>query len=447
MAIIPINEESQAQIETRRQDEKMVQLQGGFKLDTQTILIILDVLLILFFLTAWQPDKAIALPFNIRLSPFTILPILTIVFIALIINKTIVNFMEYERGVVFRWGRFNRIAGPGWEVVFPLLERYVKVDMRLEVISPGIHEVVTKDKVKFIVAPEIFLYVSNPKDAVLNIQNYKKAVIQYVNSALTHTLGDSTSDYIVAHMNEISDTLGHSVEHMTESPGKEWGVVVPRVKLAFIKFPDEVQSAMHKKVASEQLKLAAHEKAEAIKVEIDAIREAGGKLTDPALTYMYLESLDKVARGKATKIVLPLEITRMAEGMAKRSGNVLGLGGDGGIPQDIIKKYTEIVDNYEKRINQIENKIDAGEKKDQLLEDKRLEKQAEEKADRSSKLERRNTIIESNKRIREEYKSQQPTPKEERKEPAISKTSGSTNKELDDYKEKIKEIKKRIGIE
>jgi regulator of protease activity HflC (stomatin/prohibitin superfamily) len=442
MAIIPINEETQSQIETRRQDEKMVQLQGGFKFDTQTILIILDIMLILFFLTVWQPDKSINLLF-VKLSAYTVLPILTIIFIALIINKTIVNFMEYERGVVFRWGRFNRIAGPGWEVVFPLLERYVKVDMRLEVISPGIHEVVTKDKVKFIVAPEIFLYVSNPKDAVLNIQNYKKAVIQYVNSALTHTLGDSTSDYIVAHMNEISDTLGHAVEHMTESPGKEWGVVVPRVKLAFIKFPDEVQSAMHKKVASEQLKLAAHEKAEAIKVEIDAIREAGGKLTDPALTYMYLESLDKVARGKATKIVLPLEITRMAEGMSKKSGNILGLGGDGGLSPDIIKKYTEIVDNYEKRINQIENKIEAGEKKDKLLEDKTREKEANDRSDRLDEAERRKSVLESNKRVRDEYKAA----KEERKEPAISKTAGSSNKELDDYKEKIKEIKKRIGIE
>jgi len=200
----------------------------------------------LFFLFFYR-GSTLDFPYGVSIEVQVLIVLLTVLLIFLIINKSIVNFMEYERGVVFRWGKFNRIAGPGWEVIFPLMERYVKVDLRLEVISLPPHEVVTKDKVRFLVSPEIFMYVSNPKDAILNVQNYKKAVIQYVTSALTHTLGDSTSDYIVAHMNEISDMLGHSVEHIADTPGKEWGVVVPRVKLAFIRFPEEVQSAMQQK--------------------------------------------------------------------------------------------------------------------------------------------------------------------------------------------------------
>lgn len=440
MAIIPINEETQEDIEIRRQHEKMVEVQGGFKFDIQTIALTVVVLLLAFFLFAWDPSKAVELPYNIKILPNTIIMLLTIALIALMINKTIINFMEYERGVVFRWGKFNRIAGPGWEVIFPLFERYVKVDMRLEVISPGVHEVVTKDKVKFLVAPEIFLYVSNPKDAVLNVQNYKKAVIQYVNSALTHTCGDVTSDYIVAHMNEISDMLGHAVAHMAETPGKEWGVVVPRVKLAFIKFPDEVQAAMHKKVASEQLKLAAHEKAEAIKVEIDAIREAGGKLTDPALTYMYLESLEKIARGKATKIVLPMEVTKIAETMTKKTASATGLGEGVQIPPDLVAKYAEIINNYEKRLSEIENKL-REEKKQPVLEDKTKKEDKE-----AIEEEKRKNILESNKKIREEYRAAQTSTlgnAGNKKQPEAEKTGDA---ELEEYKEKIKEIKKRIGI-
>ena len=192
---------------------------------------------------------------------------------------------------------------------------------------------------------------------------------------------------------------------------KKVGPVVPRIKLAFIRFPDEVQMAMHKKVASEQLKLAAHEKAEATKIEIDAIREAGGKLTDPAITYMYLEALDKMARGTATKIVLPLEISKIAESVTRRTaGFGLPQGGAGGgiaIPPELVEKYTQAVDGYDKRLKEIETKMqaegDARDVKIKKLEDKSTLQKAGEKKESSD--------------------------------------------ELKDYKERIREIKKRVGID
>jgi regulator of protease activity HflC (stomatin/prohibitin superfamily) len=426
MAVIPIQEESQSQIEQNREQEKIIKVQGGFSLEPQTIAITIVSLLIVFFLFFYK-GNSLNFPYGMGIDIQILIPLLTVVLIGLIINKSITNFMEYERGVVFKWGKFNRIAGPGWEVIFPLMERYIKSDLRLEVISLPPHEVVTKDKVRFLVSPEIFMYVSNPKDAVLNVQNYKKAVIQYVTSALTHTLGDSTSDYIVAHMNEISDTLGHAVEHIANTPGKEWGVVVPRVKLAYIRFPDEVQSAMHKKVASEQLKLAAHEKAEAIKTEIDAIREAGGKLTDPALTYMYLESLDKVARGKATKIVLPLEISRMAESITRRTSGAMGGGKEMNVPPEMVQRYSEMVDNYDKRLKDIEGRLTTSEGKEdrnRTLRDEYRKKQLVDKT------------------IREED-----PPREKQSETSREKTNSKEDTELTEYKDRIREIKKRVGID
>jgi len=406
MALIPIQEEPQPRVE----EQRVIKLQGGFVPDIQTISVILITLSILFLFTL-PSDKPIELPYNWEIYTSYLIPILALILILLMINKSIVTFNEYERGVVFKFGKFNRIAGPGWEIIFPLVERYVKVDLRLEVVALGPQEVVTKDKVRFLVSPEIFMYVSNPKDAVLNVQNYKKAVMQYVTSAVTHIAGDSTSDYIVAHMNEISDMLGHAIEHIINTPGKEWGVVVPRIKLAFIRFPDVVQSAMHTKVASEQLKLAAHEKAEATRIEIDAIREAGGKLTDPAITYMYLEALDKIARGKATKIVLPLEISKIAESITKRTaGFGLPEGGAAGgiaIPPELVEKYAQAVENYDKRLKEIESKIQTeGEAKDVRI--KRLEDKT-----------------------------------------TLQKAGGEKepSDELKDYKERIREIKKRVGID
>jgi regulator of protease activity HflC (stomatin/prohibitin superfamily) len=307
--------------------------------------------------------KEVGISINVRI-------ILLLLILVLYMQRSVVKFDEYERGVVLRFGRFKEVYGPGWCFVFPIIEKAMKVDLRLNVYTVDPQEVVTRDKVRFLVSPEVFMYVSDPKAACLNVKDYRKAVLQYVNSALTHTCGNSPSDYIVSHMDEITHKLEESIHHISNLPGKEWGVTVPKIKITLVRFPDKVQDAMHEKVAAEQLKLAAHEKAEATKIEIDAIREAGAKLTDPAITYMYLEALDKVAQGRATKIVLPLEVSKIAETITRRTGAQLGEIPSIQIPPELVEKYTESIDGYEKRIKSIENRLSmgGGSDKNQLTE-------------------------------------------------------------------------------
>ncbi|RLI89616.1 MAG: hypothetical protein DRO62_01255 [Candidatus Altiarchaeales archaeon] len=343
---------------------------------------------------------------SVRIGTLVLLFIL--VLFALILPKALVKLLEYERAVVFRFGKFNRIAGPGWVIIFPIVEEYVRVDLRLQIYTIDPQEVVTRDKVRFLVSPEIFMYVSDPKDAVINVEDYKGAVLRYVNSALTHICGNSPSDYIVSHMDEISHRLEDSIHHIANRPERRWGVIIPRIKLTLVRFPDKVQNAMHEKVASEQLKLAAHEKAEATKIEIDAIREAGAKLTDPAITYMYLEALDKVARGRATKIVLPLEISKIAETIARRTGASVGEIPQIQIPPGLIEQYKETIDNYEDRIKSIESRLNMAEKKHKETE----------------KIENYERGVEL---------------------PEKKKTFDEEEKEK--YKRRIKKIKERLGIE
>jgi regulator of protease activity HflC (stomatin/prohibitin superfamily) len=333
--------------------------------------------------------------------------LLLLAMIILYTQRAVVKFDEYERGVILRFGKFKEVYGPGWSIVFPFVEKAMKIDLRLNVYTVEPQEVVTRDKVRFLVSPEVFMYVSDPKAAILNVKDYRKAVLQYVNSALTHTCGNSPSDYIVSHMDDITHKLEESIHHISNLPGKEWGVTVPKIKITLVRFPDKVQDAMHEKVAAEQLKLAAHEKAEATKIEIDAIREAGAKLTDPAITYMYLEALDKVAKGRATKIVLPLEISKIAETITRRTGSPLGEIPSIQIPPELIEKYTESIDNYEKRIKSIENRLSMG------------------GTDRNQLTEK----IES-------YEKELDTAGEKE----------LSNDEKERYKQRIKEIKDRLGI-
>ncbi len=395
MALIPYTEGSPLDITNEGAEER------GLKWH-DVLSVLISVLLLILLVSPLPEDyKSVGLG-AIRVDTKVIIAFLLIL---IYIQKTVVRFNDYERGVVQRIGRFDRIAGPGWALIFPLLEKYDKVDLRLQVYTIPAQEVVTRDKVRFLVSPEIFMYVTDPKNAILNVEDYKKAMLGYINSSLTHDCGSSTSDYIITHMDDLTHSLEDRMEHIANEPGKEWGVKVVKIKLTLVRFPDRVQDAMHEKVASEQLKLAAHEKAEATKIEIDAIREAGGKLTNPAITYMYLEALDKVARGRATKIVLPMEVTKIAETISKSTGEAIS---PAGLPLEMVNKYTEAMDRYEKRLGDIEKEIGDGKK--QLVYDKdvkpSMEKPVEEVSEKAEKS------------VREK-----------------------------DYDKKIKEIKDRLGID
>lgn len=395
MALIPLDEEEAPQ----KTEGEIITRKRELRLDWNTIAIII-VSMLLFFSMFLFPETIEG--YKTPINRVSLILLCIIALIALMVPRVIIKFLEYERGVVFRLGKFDRIAGPGWAIIFPLMETYARVDLRLHVYTIEPQEIVTKDKVRFLVSPEIFMYVSNPKDAVLHVENAKAATLSYINSALTHIGGNSTSDYIISHMDDISHMLEDSIHHISTHPGREWGITVPRIKLTMVRFPDKVQDAMHEKVASEQLKLAAHEKAAATKIEIDAIREAGGKLTDPAITYMYLEALDKIARGRATKIVLPLEVSKIAETITRRTGQTAA---PSGLPLEMVNKYKNIVDGYERRIKSIENRLNRKEKREER-ERKRLEDMSAREG-----------------REEKEYEKEK------------------------EYERKIKNIKKRLGIE
>jgi len=375
MAIIPKTEGTAYDITAEEKHEL------GIK--WQDVLYVVIGLVLLFLLISPLPADFESIGLGaIRVNTKTIIVALMII---LYIQRTIVRFNEYERGVVLRLGRFDRIAGPGWSLVFPLLEKYFKVDLRLQMYNIPPQEVVTRDKVRFLLSPEIFMYVTDPKAAMLNVGDYKSATLGYVNSSLTHDCGNSTSDYIITHMDDLTHSLEERINHVSNEPGKEWGIKIVKIKLTLVRFPDSVQDAMHEKVASEQLKLAAHEKAEATKIEIDAIREAGSKLTSPAITYMYLEALDKVARGRATKIVLPLEVSKIAETISKSTGDTVT---PAGLPLEMLNKYKDAIDKYDERLGRIESKLVREKSERVIAESERIieDKTVDEKKDYEKKV-------------------------------------------------------------
>jgi regulator of protease activity HflC (stomatin/prohibitin superfamily) len=97
-----------------------------------------------------------------------------------------------------------------------------------------------------------------------------------------------------------------------------WGIQVDKIEIQSVELPPTVMDAMHKRRAAAEEKMAQVQRAEAQKLTIEALEEAGSKLTDPTLHYLYLQSLQKIAEGKSSKIIFPLELSRLASNISAR---------------------------------------------------------------------------------------------------------------------------------
>lgn len=289
---------------------------------------------------------AVLLFFNL----LTIMAVLILILIVLIVtyyrlHTFFAQLQEYERAVVFRMGKFRKVVGPGWIFLVPFIESYRKIGLRVRTVDIGAQEVITKDNIKLLIDAIIYLRVSDPKAAIINVRDYEGASISYVQAHLRAVAGKMELDRMISRVDEVNVILQKGLQRVT----KEWGIIIDKVEIQSIELPPEVLAAMHERKAAEQYKFAAVEKAEARKIHIDAIQAAAGKLTDPTLQYLYLESLKRMAEGKSTKFIFPMELSKLAAGLASRIG------------EPYVRAERDVISEYQDRLKK-------GERPDTIIE-------------------------------------------------------------------------------
>lgn len=247
----------------------------------------------------------------------------------------LITLKEYERAVVFRFGRVVRVGGPGWTFVIPLIESFRIVDLRSSTIDIPSQEVITKDSVVIKIDAIIYLYVKKDPQSVINsvieIDDYRKGAEQFVVASIRDSVGELTLQEVISSI----DKLNQQVQKRLETIAVSWGVNVDSVEIQSIKLPKELQDALTHQKAAEQEKLARIEKAKAHSAEIEAVREAAENLSDKAIAYYYIRALERLGQGKSTKFIFPMELTRLAESIsgAKSEGEV----------EKLLKKYAPVV--------------------------------------------------------------------------------------------------------
>lgn len=234
----------------------------------------------------------------------------------------ILQMLDYERAVIFRFGKVNRVGGPGWAIIWPVIETYAKVDLRTQAIDVPKQEVVTKDSIELMIDAVIYMKVRKDNQSVVNavieVKDYVEAARLFVVSALRDVVG---STYLSDVLSNIED-LNTEVKIRLEEISKDWGIAIDSVEIKDVQIPDTVLQAMHEEKAAVQEKLARMERALAHKAEIQAVKEAAADLDEKALAYYYIRAIESMSKGKGSKIFFPAEFSRLAESFSSLTENL-----------------------------------------------------------------------------------------------------------------------------
>ncbi|MBE3067672.1 MAG: SPFH domain-containing protein [Chloroflexi bacterium] len=229
--------------------------------------------------------------------------------ILVILAPAIKIVWQYQRGVVFRFGKLRGERGPGLNFIIPYIDRMIKVDMRVETLVVQPQEVITRDNVTVQVDAVIFFQPVNASDTIVKVGSYAKATSQIAQTTLRSVLGQSELDELLAHRDKINQRLREIIDGQTEP----WGVKANIVEVKDVILPESLQRVMSRQAEAEREKRAKIIHAEGELIASESLAKAGEKLASaPAsLQLRYMQTLVEMAGEKnATILPIPLDLLR-----------------------------------------------------------------------------------------------------------------------------------------
>ncbi|HPC03501.1 MAG TPA: slipin family protein [Syntrophales bacterium] len=239
---------------------------------------------------------------------YTILSLVILVLMFLAAAIRILN--EYERGVIFRLGRVIDVKGPGLIILIPIIDRMVKVDMRIITMDVPPQDVITRDNVSVKVNAVIYFRVMNANQAVIEVENFLYATSQLAQTTLRSVCGQVELDELLAEREKINAHIQEILDRSTDP----WGIKVSTVEVKHIDLPQEMQRAMAKQAEAERERRAKVINAEGEFQAAQKLAEAGAVIAEQpiALQLRYLQTLVQVAseNNSTTLFPIPIDLVR-----------------------------------------------------------------------------------------------------------------------------------------
>jgi regulator of protease activity HflC (stomatin/prohibitin superfamily) len=231
---------------------------------------------------------------------------IVIVFAIVILASAVKIVQEYERGVIFRLGRLQGAKGPGLFFIIPLVDRMVKVDLRVITLDIPTQEAITRDNVTLRVNAVAYYRVVDPNDAIVQVEDFRRATWQIAQTSLRSVLGQSDLDELLIHRDEINHRLTQIIDEATEP----WGIKVSVVEVKDVELPDTMKRAMARQAEAEREKRAKIIHASGELAASQQLQEAAKVLSSEkgAILLRYLQTLTEIGVEKNTTVIFPLPI-------------------------------------------------------------------------------------------------------------------------------------------
>jgi len=232
--------------------------------------------------------------------------LVVIFLIVYFLSSAIKILREYERGVVFRLGRVIPVKGPGLVIIFPIIDRLVKVSLRIVAMDVPSQDVITKDNISVKVNAVVYFRVIDPVRAITEVEDFLYATSMIAQTTLRSILGQSQLDDLLTKREEVNAELQKVIDFQTEP----WGIKVTAVEVKNVDLPMEMQRAIAKQAEAER-----ERRAKVIHAEGEF--QASQKLADAAniiatapsaLQLRFLQTLTEIATEKNSTIIFPVPI-------------------------------------------------------------------------------------------------------------------------------------------
>jgi regulator of protease activity HflC (stomatin/prohibitin superfamily) len=229
-----------------------------------------------------------------------------IILVLIVLPQAVRILREYERGVIFRLGKLLGVKGPGLIILIPIVDRMVKIDLRVVTIDVPKQEVMTRDNVPATVDAVVYFRVVDPISAVVKVENYLKATSLIAQTTLRSVLGQAPLDDLLSQREAINLRLQEIIDRQTEP----WGVKVTAVEVKDVALPDSMKRAMAKQAEAERERRAKIVNAEGEFQAAEKMVQAAAMISkEPiALQLRFLQTMREISSEHNTTTFLPVPI-------------------------------------------------------------------------------------------------------------------------------------------
>ncbi len=232
--------------------------------------------------------------------------IFVVVFLLFFLLSFLKILNEYERGVIFTFGRFTGVKGPGIIIVVPFVQRMVKVDLRVIVLDVPTQDVISRDNVSVKVNAVIYFRVVDPQLAIIQVANPFEATSQLAQTTLRSVLGQHELDEMLAERDKLNADIQKILDESTDA----WGIKVANVEIKHVDLDESMIRAIAKQAEAERTRRAkvihAEGESQAAAMLVEAARTLGAEST--AMQLRYLQTLADISSEKSSIIVFPLPL-------------------------------------------------------------------------------------------------------------------------------------------